>query len=108
KGVLNKENKMLAPPLYGSKRVGSDDRDVVIRILLHGLTGPIDGKSYPDVMPPMEANDDEWIASVLSYVRYSFGDDASTVRDDNVKDIRDETVGRKKYWTLKEIEMVEK
>src|SRR5688572_21619483 len=46
KGVLNKENKMLAPPLYGSKRVGSDDRDVVIRILLHGLTGPVDGKSY--------------------------------------------------------------
>jgi len=108
KGVLNKENKMLAPPLYGSKRVGSDDRDVVIRILLHGLTGPVDGKSYPDVMPPMEANDDEWIASVLSYVRYSFGDDASTVRDDHVKDMRDETAGRKKYWTLGELENLEK
>ena len=44
KGVLNKENKMLAPPLYGSKRVASDDRDVVIRILLHGLSGPVDGQ----------------------------------------------------------------
>jgi glucose/arabinose dehydrogenase/mono/diheme cytochrome c family protein len=108
KGVLNKERKMLAPPLYGSKRVGSDDRDVVIRILLHGLSGPVDGKVYPDVMPPMEANDDEWIASVLSYVRYSFGDDASTVRDDHVKDMRDETVGRKKYWTLSELEKLEK
>ena len=108
KGVLNKERKMLAPPLYGSKRVGSDDRDVVIRILLHGLSGPVDGKVYPDVMPPMEANNDEWIASVLSYVRYSFGDDASTVRDDHVKDIRDETAGRKKYWTLSELEKLEK
>ena len=107
KGLLNKENKMLAPPLYGSKRVGSDDRDIVIRILLHGLTGPVDGKAYPDVMPPMEANDDEWIASVLSYVRYSFGDDASTVRDDHVKDMRDETAGRKKYWTLTELEKLE-
>jgi len=58
KGVMNKEHKMLAPPLYGSKRVGSDDRDVVIRILLHGLSGPVDGKVYPDVMPSMEANDD--------------------------------------------------
>ncbi|HMG89478.1 MAG TPA: c-type cytochrome [Chryseolinea sp.] len=108
KGVLNKEHKMLAPPLHGSKRVASNDRDVVIRILLHGLSGPVDGKVYPDVMPPMEANDDEWIASVLSYVRYSFGDDASTVRDDHVKDVRDKTVGRKKYWTLSELEKLEK
>ena len=58
--------------------------------------------------PPMEANDDEWIASVLSYVRYSFGDDASTVRDDHVKDVRDKTNGRKKYWTLSELEKLEK
>jgi glucose/arabinose dehydrogenase/mono/diheme cytochrome c family protein len=108
KGVKNKEQKMLAPPLYGSKRVGSDDRDVIIRILLHGLSGPVDGKVYPDVMPSMEANDDEWIASVLSYVRYSFGDDASTVRDDHVKAVRDKTNGRKKYWTLSELEKVEK
>jgi len=108
KGILNKEKKMLAPPLYGSKRLASADREVVIRILLHGLSGPVDGKSYPDVMPPMEANDDEWIASVLSYVRYSFGDDASTVRDDHVKDVRDKTTGRKKYWTLEELEKLEK
>ena len=108
KGVLNKEHKMLAPPLYGSKRVGGDDRDVLIRILLHGLSGPVDGKVYPDVMPSMEANDDEWIASVLSYIRYSFGDDASTVRDDHVKDVRDKTNGRKKYWTISELEKLEK
>ena len=104
KGVMNKEHKFLAPPLYGSKRVASDDREVVIRILLHGLSGPVDGKVYPDVMPPMETNDDEWIASVLSYVRYAFGDDASTVRDDHVKEVRDMTSGRKKYWTLSELE----
>ena len=108
KGVLNKENKMLAPPLHGSKRVASADRNTVIRILLHGLTGPVEGKVYPDVMPSMEANDDEWIASVLSYVRYSFGDDASSVRDDHVKDVRDMTAGRKKYWTIGELEKVEK
>jgi mono/diheme cytochrome c family protein len=108
KGVMNKEHKFLAPPLYGSKRVASDDRDVVIRILLHGLAGPVDGNMYPDVMPPMEANDDEWIASVLSYVRYAFGDDASTVRDDHVKDVRDKTNGRKKYWTLAELEELKK
>ena len=99
---------MLAPPLYGSKRVASDDREVSIKILLHGLSGPVDGKTYADVMPPMEANDDEWIASVLSYVRYAFGDDASTVRDDHVKAVREKTNGRKKYWTLSELEKLEK
>jgi hypothetical protein len=40
----------------------------------------------------------------LSYVRYSFGDDASTVRDDHVKDVREITTVRKKYWTLSELE----
>jgi mono/diheme cytochrome c family protein len=108
KGVMNKEGRMLAPPLVGSKRVASSDRDVVIRILLHGLSGPVDGKNYPDVMPAMEANDDEWIAAVLSYVRYSFGDDAGTIRDDHVKDVRDKTSGRKKYWTIPELESLEK
>ncbi|HEX6223454.1 MAG TPA: c-type cytochrome [Chryseolinea sp.] len=107
KGVVNKEGKMLAPALHGSRRVASNDREAVIKILLHGLTGPVDGKMYPDVMPPMEANDDEWIACVASYVRYSFGDDASTVRDDHVKAVRDKTGGRKKYWTLAELEKPE-
>ncbi len=107
KGIVNKENKMLAPPLEGSERV-TGDRDVLTRIVLHGLSGPVDGKSYPDIMPAMEANDDEWIASVLSYVRYAFGDDASAIRDDHVHDVREQTAGRKKYWTLKELEQLKK
>ena len=32
-------------------------------------TGPVDGKTYTDVMIPMGDNDDEWIAAVASYVR---------------------------------------
>ena len=54
-------------------------------------------EEYPDVLPLMEAKDDEGIASLLSYVRYSFGDAAPIVRDDHVKDVRDTTNGRKKY-----------
>ena len=61
-------------------------------------------------MPPMEANDDEWIASVLSYVRYAFGHDASTVRDDHVKDVRDKlnfiiTITVMSYMELKDIDL---
>ena len=37
---------MLAPALVGSPRLQAH-RDYVIKILLNGLSGPIDGKSYP-------------------------------------------------------------
>jgi mono/diheme cytochrome c family protein/glucose/arabinose dehydrogenase len=103
KGVLNKEQKLLAPALHGSRRIAGD-KAVLTRILLHGLTGPVDGKTYPDVMPPMEANDDEWIASVISYIRYTFADNAPVIRPDYVKEVRAKTSGRKKYWSLKELE----
>jgi mono/diheme cytochrome c family protein len=103
KGVVNKENKMLAPPLDGSQRV-SGDRAILTRIVLHGLSGPVDGKRYSDIMPAMEANDNEWIASVVSYVRFAFGGDASTIRPEHVQDVREETKGRKQYWTLKELD----
>ena len=43
---------MLAPPLAGSPRV-QGHRDYVIKVLLNGLTGPLDGKTYRDVMVPM-------------------------------------------------------
>jgi mono/diheme cytochrome c family protein len=105
KGILNKEHKMLAPPLEGSKRVAGD-RNVLTRIVLHGLSGPVEGKSYPDIMPSMEANDDKWIAAALSYVRYAFGGDASAIRPEYVQNVRESTKGRKRYWTLRELEQL--
>ena len=62
----------LAPSLAGSPRVNGH-RDYVIKTLLHGLSGPIDGKSYPQVMVAMGSNKDQWIADITSYVRNSFG-----------------------------------
>ena len=59
-------------PLAGSPRVNGH-RDYIIKAVLHGLTGPIDGRTYPQVMIPMGTNDDEWVASVASYVRQNFG-----------------------------------
>ena len=63
---------MKAPPLAGSPRVQAH-RDYVIKAVLHGLTGPVDGNTYTDVMVPMGSNKDDWIAAVTSYVRNSFG-----------------------------------
>lgn len=103
KGMSIGGSNMVAPPLAGSKRVAGK-KETLIRILLHGLNGPVDGKTYPDMMPPMQANSDEWIASVLSYVRSSMGNKASTIRPDEVKKVREETKDRTKSWTLAELE----
>ena len=53
----------MAPPLAGSPRVNGH-RDYIIKTVLHGLGGPVDGKTYTDMMIPMSNNDDEWIAAV--------------------------------------------
>ena len=53
----------MAPPLAGSPRVNGH-RDYVVKAVLHGLTGPIDNKTYTDVMMPMGVNNDEWVAAV--------------------------------------------
>lgn len=123
---------MAAPPLAGSKRLAFSEKNTIIRILLNGLTGSIDGKEYPSVMPSMGANSDEWIASVVSYIRYEFGskpsrrpgeipgmapaavDSASgfpvknvpspVVTPEEVKKLREESAERDKAWTLDELE----
>ncbi|MEO5998153.1 MAG: HEAT repeat domain-containing protein [Chitinophagaceae bacterium] len=96
---------MGAPPFVGSKRV-SGESSKLIKILLDGLIGPIDGKTYPDYMPPFGAgNDDEWIASILSYIRYNFGNlNQPVVNVEEVKKLRSTTAGRSSTWTLDELE----
>ncbi|WP_159467054.1 c-type cytochrome [Dyadobacter sp. 3J3] len=90
-----------APPLVGSPRLGKG-KDMALRILLHGLSGPIDGQTYPSEMPAMGDNDDQWIASVLSYVRHEFVN-APPIRPADVKTMREQTNGRTKSWTLSEL-----
>jgi mono/diheme cytochrome c family protein/glucose/arabinose dehydrogenase len=93
---------MMAPPLAGSPRV-QGHRDYVIKVLLKGLSGPIDGKSYRDVMVPMGGTD-EWVANIASYVRSSFGNNGGLVTPADVARVRAETAARKNPWTLPELE----
>ena len=111
KGMAIGGTDMAAPPLVGSKRLTFSEKSTAIRILLHGLTGTVDGKNYSSVMPSMETNSDEWIASVVSYIRYEFGDNtrgrrgrSPAIQPEEVKNIRQENSGRKKAWTLAELE----
>jgi putative membrane-bound dehydrogenase-like protein len=92
RGVTIGGKEMPAPPLAGSPRVRGD-KILNIQLLLNGLKGPVDGKTYPDMMPSMWSNDDEWIASVLSYIRNSseLGNNASVVTPEDVKETRANT-----------------
>jgi len=89
-GIKIAGKEMPAPPLAGSPRV-KGDKIMNIQLLLWGLKGPVDGKTYTNIMPSMAANDDKWIASVLSYVRNSgeLGNNASVVTPEEVKTVRE-------------------
>jgi len=99
KGVPNGENSLIAPSLIGSPRV-MGDQEVLVKILLNGLTGPIDGTEY-GIMLPMGSNDDDWIGHVATYIRSM--NDTTMVHENEVRDIRAKDPDRKSYWTLKEL-----
>jgi glucose/arabinose dehydrogenase/mono/diheme cytochrome c family protein len=107
KGIMNNGAAMPAPALAGNKDVNADP-DKLIRILLYGLTGPIDGKTYANTMPPLGGNDDNYIASAISYIRSDFGNKAHTITPDDVKKIRLATAGRTKSYTMDELNAVKK
>ncbi|GAB3322946.1 GDSL-type esterase/lipase family protein [Larkinella ripae] len=91
------------PPLNGTNWVnGNEER--LIKIALNGLLGPIEvaGKNYPGQVPmtPFAGllKDDE-IAAVLTYVRNSFGNQASVISPDQVKKVRAATAGKKDFYS---------
>jgi mono/diheme cytochrome c family protein len=96
-----REGVTLAPPLAGSKTAVQGD--ALIRVLLHGLSGPIDGKTYEAQMVSMGANTDQWIADVACYIRKAFGNQGALVSKDDVKRLRAETKSRTAPWTIEEL-----
>ena len=94
-----------APALAGSPRV-TGHREYVIRTLLHGLTGPLDGRKYAEVMPPMgaaTASSDARLADIASFIRNSFGNSAPVVTEADVARVRKATAGRETMWTAEEL-----
>ncbi len=91
----------LAPTLISSPRL-KGDRVVATKILLNGLTGPIDGKNYSGVMVGMKHQDNEWLASVLTYIRKEFNN-ASPVARWQVENIRKEIKEKEDYYTIEEL-----
>ncbi|MEX2344565.1 MAG: PVC-type heme-binding CxxCH protein [Balneolaceae bacterium] len=80
------------PPLSETRWVtGNEDR--LIKLTLRGLAGPIEvlGREYPGDVPMTPFGgmlDNEEVAAVLTYVRNSFGNNASPVSPEKVEEIR--------------------
>jgi nitrite reductase (NO-forming) len=97
------------PPLAGSDWVKTKKADRMIRIVLHGLTGPLNINGAPftspaPLMPPQGAAlSDTQIADVLTFVRAEYGAGASAVTPDQVKAIREAEKARVAMWTEAEL-----
>jgi mono/diheme cytochrome c family protein len=93
------------PPLAGSSIATAADPGKIIRIVLHGLQGPIEvnGTTYNSMMPPHAAQlKDREIADALTYVRSAWGNTAAPVTVEAVAEIR-ATVPRPAPWTWAEL-----
>jgi mono/diheme cytochrome c family protein len=107
-------SSLAAPSIINSKRINGD-KATLVKILLHGLSGPVDEKEYPSVMPSLGANSDEWVASVVNYVRYELGNASRRFRRPTdtispyvslaeVAAVRAQNASRVTPWTIAELE----
>ena len=80
------------------------DPSILVRSLLAGLLGPIEisGQKFNNMMPLHTDLKDSEIADVLTYVRKSWSNDASSVSEDSVKQTRAKHADRKSPWTAGE------
>ena len=91
------------PPIAGTKWAqGSEDR--IIKLTLKGMFGPITvlDKDYPGVVPMTPFGgmlDDKEMAAVLTYVRNTFGNEASVITPKKVKEVREETKDMNGFYT---------
>ena len=96
------------PPLAGSE-LATDDDGKIIRIILHGLTGPVEvqGTTFEGLMPPWGPTlKDAEIAAVATYVRGAWGNKGAPVTVARVTAIRAATKTRKTPWTAAELARV--
>ena len=95
------------PPLAGTQWVlGSEER--LIKLTLNGLLGPIEvlGKSYPGQVPMTPFGgllNDEEVAAVLTYVRNAFGNEASPISPEKVKEVRAAIADKQGYYSPEEL-----
>ncbi|MGB0621542.1 MAG: DUF7133 domain-containing protein [Myxococcota bacterium] len=98
----------LAPPLVGSPWVRDAD-DWLVRIMLHGVTGPIvvAGETWESTMPGHAMDprfDDAGVAAVATFVRRAWGHGDEPIAQSTVASIRAKEQDRAMPWTVDELE----
>jgi mono/diheme cytochrome c family protein len=96
----------LYPPLAGSDWLKKDP-DVLIRIVLHGLQGPIkvNGQAYNQAMTPQgNLLSDQKIADALTFVRSSWGNAEAAITVEEVTATREKYKTRTTQWTAAELD----
>lgn len=98
------------PPLTPNEWVNGDE-ERLIKLVLKGLWGPIDvaGTHFDPAkgVPPMTGfggllNDEE-VAAVVSYVRNSFGNNASFVKPETVAKVRKATEKQENWYMVEDL-----
>ncbi len=101
------------PPLAGSEWVSAPGPGRIIRIVSKGATGPIEVKgqvwsggtmlAIGDQLPGDEKQKAEDIAAIISYIRKSFGNNASPVTPEQVEAVRSKIKDRNTYFSPEEL-----
>jgi mono/diheme cytochrome c family protein len=98
-GADGREQQMAASLAGSSAVIGV--AAVPIRVLLHGKDG-----SIGEMPAHGESLSDEAIASVLTFIRQSWGNAGAPIDAAAVKSVRDATAGRTKPWTQEELSAI--
>ncbi len=96
------------PPLVQSHWILEPEPGRIIRIVLDGLSGPlqVEGQNFNGAMVPWkDVLSDEEIAAVLTYVRQNaeWGNKAPAVTPERVKEVRAKVKSRNQPWTPEEL-----
>ncbi len=94
----------IAPSLKDGRWSTAASPDAAIRIVLHGKQGT---PGFPAAMVPLASLSDEQIAGVVTYIRRSFGNQASAVTTADVSRVRGATASRGGAWNDADLEKAE-
>jgi mono/diheme cytochrome c family protein len=108
-GNNGKGLKRFAPPLVSSEWVLGNP-EILTRILLHGMEGPltVNGKVYdtPEILPVMPAfnsTPQSELAAVMTYIRQEWGNKANPIESSMVGGLRVVNQGKVTPWTQEEL-----
>jgi mono/diheme cytochrome c family protein len=93
------------PPIVGAEWVIGDP-GVLIRIVLHGMHGPVEvaGNRYEGLMPAWQNQlSDAQVAAILTHIRQLGENDAPPVESSEVAAVREQEADRQEPWTADEL-----